>query len=122
MRDQVDPTVARALIDYLQEIYGNELPSGFPVWVSFSRNDSYGEAIGTQAISAVCEKYLNISKVHATRHSFAILMEEAGARLSDIGERLGHSNLATTSRYMTRLHSAENAYAEKIAMTLGIGE
>ncbi len=25
-------------------------------------------------------------------------------------------------RYMQRLHSAENAYAEKIAMSLGIGE
>lgn len=123
MRDIVDPHVAQALIDYLTSIYGNELAAEAPVWISFSRfNGKKREAIGTQAIAAVCEKYLNISKVHATRHSFAILMEEAGARLSDIGERLGHSNLATTSRYMQRLHSAENAFAEKIAISLGIGE
>ena len=123
MRDQVDPNVARALIDYLQDVYGNELQAEAPVWISFSRyNARKREAIGTQAIAAVCVKYLHISKVHATRHSFAIFMEDADAKLSDIGARLGHSSLATTSRYMQRLHSAENEYAGQIAASLGIGE
>ena len=123
MRDQVDPNVARALIDYLQVVYGDELRADAPVWISFSRyNAKKREAIGTQAIAAVCVKYLHISKVHATRHSFAILLEEAGAKLSDIGFRLGHSNLSTTSRYMERLHSDKNAYAGAVAQMLGIGE
>ena len=123
MRDQVDPNVARALIEYLQAVYGNELQAEAPVWISFSRyNAKKREAIGTQAIAAVCVKYLHISKVHATRHSFAIYLEDAGAKLNDIGFRLGHSSLATTSRYMQRLHSAENEYAGQIAASLGIGE
>lgn len=123
MRDQVDPNVARALIDYLQDVYGHELAAEAPVWISFSRyNAKKREVIGTQAIAAVLVKYLGISKVHSSRHSFAIMMEEAGARLSDIGARLGHSNLATTSRYMQRLHSAENEYSSKIAHMLEIGE
>ncbi len=49
-------------------------------------------------------------------------MKEAGASLSEIAARLGHSNLSTTSRYMTRLHSDENPYVSKISNMLGIGE
>ena len=123
MRDQVDPHVAHALIDYLQEVYDGEMRADAPVWISFSRyNAKKREAIGTQAIADVCEKYLGVSKVHTSRHSFAVMMEEAGAKLSDIGARLGHSSLATTSKYMQRLHSAENEYSGKIAAMLAIGE
>jgi integrase len=115
--------VAKALIEYLQAVYGNELQTDAPVWISFSRyNAKKREAIGTQAIAAVCEKYLGVSKVHATRHSFTIFMEDAGAKLSVIGNRLGHSNLATTSRYLNRLHSDQNEYAGKIAQMLALGE
>ncbi len=121
MRDQLAPNVARALIDYLQAVYSNELQEDKPVWLSCSRFNK-GQAIGTQAIAAVCKKYLHVSKVHCTRHSFAVIMEEAGAKLSDIGTRLGHSNLATTSRYMQRLHSSENPFATKLATLLEIGE
>ena len=123
MRDQLSEDVAKVFLDYLWTVYDGELRTDAPVWISFSRyNAKKREAIGTQAIADVCEKYLHVSKVHATRHSFTIFMEQTGAKLSDIGARLGHSNLATTSRYLNRLHSDKNEYADKIAKMLGIGE
>jgi site-specific recombinase XerD len=121
MRDQLTPKVAKALIDYLQDVYKGEWRDDAPVWISFSRyNGKKRVAIGTQAIAAVCQKYFGISKVHATRHSFAVMMESAGAKLSDIGARLGHANLATTSTYMQRLHSAENKFAGDLERMLDI--
>jgi len=56
---------------------------------------------------------------HALRHSFAQAMERAGATVSAIQARLGHSNLATTGRYLTELSRAENAYAEALARLFG---
>jgi len=47
-------------------------------------------------------------------------MERAGASLSDIGARLGHANLKTTSDYMVRLHSSENKYAGALEKMFGI--
>jgi integrase len=42
-------------------------------------------------------------------------MERAGATVSTIQARLGHSNLATTGRYLTQLSRAENAHADALA-------
>jgi integrase len=49
-------------------------------------------------------------------------MEDAGAKISEIQARLGHSSLATTGRYLAALRSAENPQAEKVAEMLGLGE
>lgn len=38
--------------------------------------------------------------MHISRHSFALIAQEAGAESSAIKNILGHSNLATTERYM----------------------
>lgn len=38
--------------------------------------------------------------MHISRHSFAHIAQEAGAESSAIKNILGHSNLATTERYM----------------------
>lgn len=123
MRDILAAHVSEVLIDYLKTLYGDykALPPETPIWLSFARNGSRGEPIGKPAISDICKKWLGTSKVHSTRHSFAINSEKAGASLSEIGARLGHSNLATTSVYMQRLHSAENPYADKLAEMFGIG-
>ena len=48
---------------------------------------------------------------HALRHTFAHAMEEAGAKVSEIQSRLGHSSLATTGRYLAQLASEKNPYA-----------
>jgi hypothetical protein len=49
-------------------------------------------------------------------------MEAAGAGVSEMKERLGHKNLATTSRYLERLRRAENKHADTIAAMMGIDE
>ena len=38
--------------------------------------------------------------MHISRHSFAHIAQESGAESSAIKNILGHSNLATTERYM----------------------
>ena len=122
MRDDIEGQTAQALVSYLHKAYGTQLASlekDAPVWVSVSHHNA-GQAITTQAIADVCEQRLGVSKVHVTRHTFAVAMERAGASLSDIGARLGHTDLKTTSEYMKRLHSAENAYADKLETMFGM--
>ena len=57
---------------------------------------------------------------HGLRHTFAHSMEDAGAKLSEIQQRLGHSNAATTSRYLSALRSDENPHGEQLAGMFGI--
>ena len=126
MIDELKPQTSAALLAYMQAVhvtvYGSldKVPEDAPIWLSFARNDSAGKAIGTQAISDICKKWFKVSKVHSTRHTFSIAMETAGAKLSDIGARLGHSSLKTTSDYMKRMHASENAFAGKLEELFGI--
>ena len=122
MSDELKPKTVNALMVYLQAVYGarlGALPADAPIWVSLSANNHRG-AISTQAIADICKRRIGTSKVHTLRHTFAVSMEAAGASLSDIGDRLGHNDLKTTSDYMKRLHSAENAYASKLETMFGI--
>ncbi len=89
------------------------------MFVSLSRNN-YKGTLSLQAVSDICLKRLGSSKVHTTRHTFAVNSEKAGATLSEIGDRLGHASLKTTSDYMKRLHSAENPHATKLGEMFGI--
>ncbi len=122
MSDILAPQVIVALVAYLVALYDNfnSLPPETPIWLSFARNETRGQPLGKAAISDIVKKHFGTTKVHATRHTFAVRMEEAGAKLSEIGARLGHNNLSTTSDYMRRLHSSENIYAEKLAEGFGI--
>ena len=122
MRDDIEGKTVQALVGYLHNVYGaqlGQLAMDAPVWVSVSRRNA-GQAISAQAIADICEKRLGESRVHVTRHTFAVAMERAGASLSDIGARLGHNDLKTTSDYLKRLHSSENAYAGKLESMFGI--
>jgi site-specific recombinase XerD len=122
MRDEVEPRTQAALLAYLHALYGadlGQLASDTPVFVSLSRNN-YKGALSLQAVSDICLKRLGTSKVHTTRHTFAVNSEKVGASLSEIGARLGHSNLKTTSDYMKRLHSAENPHATRLGEMFGI--
>ncbi len=122
MSDILAPQVIVAIVAYLVALYDdfNSLPPETPIWLSFARNETRGQPLGKAAISDIVKKHFGTTKVHATRHTFAVNMEAAGAKLSDIGARLGHSNLSTTSDYMKRMHAAENAFAEKLAEGFGI--
>ncbi len=122
MRDEIEPRTKAALLAYLHALYGanlGKLAKEAPVFVSLSRNNNRG-GLSIQAVSDICLKHLGTSKVHTTRHTFAVQMERAGASLSDIGAKLGHASLKTTSDYMKRLHSAENPHAAKLGEMFGI--
>lgn len=122
MSDRLEPAVAKALLTYVQAVYGDnlsEIATDAPLWLSLSRS-SKGHPLTRQALSLIWERHLGTSKVHATRHTFALNMEKAGATVSEIQSRLGHSNLATTGRYLTKLTSDENRHGGKLMKMYGV--
>lgn len=123
----LDERTATVLFEYLEALYGSKELAGVmhktptsPVWTSFSRNTSKGEALGIRAIQRICDKHLNTSKFHALRHTWAVSMERQGASLSEIGKGLGHKNLKTTSDYLDELIGYENPHAKELAQDFGI--
>jgi integrase len=122
--DTLPNSVGKALVSYLGELYPDGIPSdGSPAWICFKGpGRTRGKALGRQAVADLCEKWLGTSKVHSLLHSFAVHMEAAGAKVSDIQYRLGHSNLATTGRYLASLKSSVNAHAEALARMYESGE
>jgi integrase/recombinase XerC len=128
MQDEIQPHIARVLIRYLEDWYkvsfsqiAQTYHADAPVWVCLGNRDK-GKPLTNVGVSLICKKYLGTSKVHATRHTFAHLMEEAGAKVSEIQAKLGHNNLQTTGRYLAALNSAKNEHADKVAAMLKIGE
>ncbi len=122
MSDRLPQPLSRTLAEWLSSYYGNQLsslPQDAPVWVSLSRQNK-GAALGIQTIADICEKRLGTSKVHSLRHTFARAMEDAGAKVSVIQARLGHTSLATTGRYLAALRQAENEHAEALSTLFGI--
>ena len=63
-----------------------------------------------------------MTKIHATRHTFALNMLKAGATILEIMQRLGHANIATTSRYLNSLASAENRLVSSVLDAMGIAK
>jgi len=123
MRDLVPAPVAGAVLAWLRLAYGGDLsslPREAPVWISLSPNGSGGAPLRHKALSAICARHLGVSTVHATRHTYARAMEDAGAKVSDIQQRLGHGSLATTGRYLAALRGAENEHAGAVAGLLGL--
>lgn len=120
MRDELSKPVGEALMTWVYRWYGGvNIPPESPIWIALEAN-SRGHRLSRQAIAAICEKRLGTSKVHAMRHTFAHGMDAVGASVSEIQARLGHSNLATTGRYLAKLRSAKNAHADELASLFGI--
>lgn len=112
-----------ALLRWLKAWYGGRLamlPQDAPLWVSLAHDSSYGKPLGKLSIANVCQKYLGVSQVHATRHTAAVALEDAGAPLSYIQKRLNHKNAATTSIYLERKRRGENKYGDAVAAMFGI--
>lgn len=63
---------------------------------------------------------LSVSQVHATRHTFAVSMSEAGASLEEIGDRLGHSNYKVTADYMRKRKAAQNKHGDALETMFGL--
>lgn len=112
-----------ALLDYLQALYGSELgilPHQAPLWISLSRNGTKGQPIGVKALEGICKKRCGSSKFHLLRHTFAVNMEEAGAKVSEIKEKLGHSTGTDTGRYLDHFKSSTNKHGTKLESMYGI--
>lgn len=66
----------------------------------------YGEAIGVDGLT-----------IHSLRHTAAKLRRKAGASLEEVQSVLGHSNVATTARYLARLEGTrDTGWAAAAAM------
>ncbi|NJK82081.1 MAG: tyrosine-type recombinase/integrase, partial [Chloroflexaceae bacterium] len=106
---------------YLQRVYpsGPPVPADAPVWVSFAPG-RVGTALTPRGVAYICAQRLGTAKVHALRHSFAHLMVQSGATVTDIQRKLGHRSLQTTTVYLEALASAENPYAAALLATLGV--
>lgn len=124
MADRLPVALSQALMTWMSHFYGpalGTLAPDTPLWVSLAHN-SYGRALSTRSVALICTDRLGTSKVHALRHTFARTMEDAGAKVSEIQARLGHTSMATTGRYLAALKRAENTHADELARRFGIDE
>lgn len=120
MVDTLPSAVSALLAEYIRTDRG-QLAADCPLWVSYSGpTATRGGALGARAVEHIAARRLGVSRFHATRHTFAHTMEDAGAKASDIQARLGHSSLAVTGRYLAALRSADNPYGEAVAAALGL--
>jgi site-specific recombinase XerD len=125
-RDMLDETAGGVLIAWLQKAYGRRFPGHMdnndPIWLNLANPTHEGEPLGYQGIAGICKRYLGTSKVHVTRHTCALFLEEAGAKLTDIQGQLLHSNAATTGIYLTRVKRRTNQFAGKLVAMLGVSD
>lgn len=90
-----------------------------------SKNALINKYLKKIAEKAEIEKPLSM---HISRHSFAHIAQEAGAESSAIKNILGHSNLATTERYMGSFDTSKtdetlrNVFAKKQSSSKGTEE
>jgi len=116
MRDRLPA----ALVKVLRKWRAAALDAGLlpaedaPCWPSLAHNYR-GKPLSAVAVADICERWLGTSKVHSLRHTFAHTMRAAGGSIEDVQARLGHANVATTSRYLAALANADNAHADKLA-------
>lgn len=109
--DTLARPVAEALLGYLAAAHGplRGLGRDVPLW-----------GVSARTLQRICERHLGTGRFHALRHTFAHELEAAGAKVSEIQAKLGHSSLATTGRYLAALNSAENPYADDLAARFGL--
>jgi site-specific recombinase XerD len=119
-RDRLDAEVSAILLEYLVAQFGEALVIGAdqPLWVSYSRQNK-GQAIGTRTLSEICARSLETSKVHATRHSFAVGMIRSHAPITELAARLGHTDIRITQLYAQEVMGDENPYAEQLTARFG---
>lgn len=117
MRDKLAKRVAAALLTWREAallLTGN-LDATSPVWFAIGRRT---RPLTDRAIELIAERRLDTGHFHQLRHTFAVTLESAGAKVSDVQARLGHASLQTTSRYLAGLRSDVNPYADAVADAL----
>lgn len=124
-RDELDSSISIPLAQWLHAFYGPGfwfMPDNTPLWVQLYHESGRGDPLGYQGIRGIVSRYLGTSRVHVTRHSATLLLVLAGATEREIQERLHHSNIATTNRYLPHIKAAENKHGAKVAELLGFRE
>jgi site-specific recombinase XerD len=118
MRDLLAFDVSDVLKYWLDFFYDGQfftMSDDTPVWVQVYHRARKGEPLGYHGFAGICQHYLGTSKVHTTRGTFAIVMQHVGAKLTDIQQRLGHKNAATTGIYLNKIAREHNPFAEQVA-------
>src|SRR6266568_403338 len=121
--DLLEVEVSLILLEWLEANYQGRfmrMPATTPLWVDVHHKTRRDVPLGYHGFAGVCQKYLGTSKVHTTRGTFTILMIVAGAKLTDIQQRLQHSNAATTGIYANKLTQEVNQYSGKVTELLGL--
>jgi hypothetical protein len=84
--DTLDEVVSTVLLLWVQTAYQSklsEIDSEAAIWMDLAHPSRAHVPLGYQGIAGVCRHYLDTSKVHTTRHSFALLMQAMGAKLTE---------------------------------------
>src|SRR5258708_183804 len=122
MHDKLDAETSVVLLEYLHAQYGKSilrLDPGTPLWVSYSHANK-GQAISAKTLSNICGEYMDTSKVHALRHTFAVGMVRSGAPITDLAGRLRHTDIKIPQIYTKEIMGDENPYGEKLTARFGI--
>lgn len=122
LENDLAPSTAHVLFDYLYVEYGPELETIKPdsyLFPSHSNRNRSGR-LSASAISQICEDRLGYSQVHVLRHSYAVNSEQAGASLIEIGDTLGHSNYKTTADYLKAKRKTVYKHLPKLEEMYGI--
>ncbi len=122
-RDTLDEVVSTVLLLWVQTAYNapiKDIAGEAAVWMDLHHPTRVNEPLGYQGIAGVCRNYLDTSKVHTTRHSFALFMQALGAKLTDIQKLLLHSNPATTGLYLDTITRGQNQFMGKLTALLGV--
>jgi integrase len=128
--DTLDPRVAHAMFEYLRTMFHYDpkrspntsravLDPEQPLWLSLSHK-RYRQPLSQRGLADIFERYFGITRLHTTRHTFALMMLKSGATILDIMQRLGHNNIATTGRYLNSLTSSTNIFASMVLNEMGI--
>lgn len=121
--DTLPPELSALLLTWLQTRYGAQwrgMAPDTPVWTAMYHKSRYNEPMGYDAIAGVLRRHFGTSKVHVTRHTFARVMVQAGANLTEIRDQLGHANAATTDRYLKSVAGDTNPHGDKVTEILGL--
>jgi integrase/recombinase XerC len=120
MADTLGANTTAALLAWLRAFYGDptDMAPEQPLWVSLSHLQNYGGPLSVRSLELISQQRLGIH-FHGLRHINARLLEAKGAKVSEIRDRLGHSDLSTTGQYLASLGRADNPYADAIDAALG---
>ncbi|MGH2496562.1 MAG: tyrosine-type recombinase/integrase [Ktedonobacteraceae bacterium] len=121
--DTLDEVVSTVLVLWIQTAYNKpikDIGAEAVVWMDLAHPTRAEEPLGYQGIAGVCRHYLDTFKVHTTRHSFALLMQAIGAKLTDIQKPLLHSSAATTGLYLETITRNQNQFIGKLTALLGV--